>query len=342
MCRRSVKIPGKIIISGEHSVVHGCPALSCACTSFIHCHVQHNDDRIITIVSPQLNLILTKTFREIEEIYQNDLSRLEDFRKGIIPVTGILEYKSDILFHAAWKFISRSQPDTGATITLHSDIPTGAGMGSSAAASAAIMAGLCQLTGNTISREKFIEEVTECENLIHGRSSGLDPATVINSGLIWFQDRKAVPVDAISDMEFIVINTGKPESTTGEAVYTVRERFTEDMKARFTDVTLRIKNALTENSGDISSLADHIRENQLLLEEIGVVPQKVADFAGELYKKRLGFKICGAGAVRGNGGGIGILFCEKNQLEEAEKICRAYGYTSFRTGICQEVLPCLS
>ena len=45
----SVKVPGKIIIGGEHAVVHGYPALACAVSIFSHCDIESIDSPYIII-----------------------------------------------------------------------------------------------------------------------------------------------------------------------------------------------------------------------------------------------------------------------------------------------------
>ena len=48
-----IKVPGKVIISGEHAVVMGAPALAAACTLYVENHIRENNGKNISIKSKE-------------------------------------------------------------------------------------------------------------------------------------------------------------------------------------------------------------------------------------------------------------------------------------------------
>ena len=63
--------PGKLILSGEHAVVHGCPGIAVAVSQSVTCEIQSHAEKSI-----QVELILDKrqsqqtlNFSEAENVY---------------------------------------------------------------------------------------------------------------------------------------------------------------------------------------------------------------------------------------------------------------------------------
>jgi len=82
-----------------------------------------------------------------------------------------------------------------------------------------------------------------------------------------------------------------------------------------------VEAALAAN--DRRDIRDAVRENHKLLTKIGVVPEKVQSFIREVEAAGHAAKICGAGAVAGENGGMVLVFA--NQQPDA--LCQKYGYT---------------
>lgn len=72
-------------------------------------------------------------------------------------------------------------------VTVKSDIPIGAGLGSSAALCTAFAAALCLLKYETLDENVLFEMAMVGEKLLHGRASGLDHYTCIHGGLVSFR-----------------------------------------------------------------------------------------------------------------------------------------------------------
>ena len=288
----SVNVPGKIIITGEHSVLQGCPAIAAACSRYVTNHLTAND-------------------------------------------TGKIEF----LDKEPQPPVAYNMP-SGVTMEFSSTLPSGSGMGSSAAVAAAAFAGLCMITGNRIAPEAMLESVIRCENIIHGTSSGLDPAAVIYGGMVKKANGKITPCPLSIPLQFYIVNTGKPVCSTGEAVAEAKKHFNPTLISRFTETAEKIEQHL--ETGDLASIIADVQENEKLLEAIGVVPVRVQDFARKAESLGMGFKISGAGAVCGDCGGIGLLFIPEGQQAKAEELCLSCGYTMDPIQFHIGGLPCLA
>ena len=302
----TVKVPGKVIITGEHSVLQGCPAIAAACSRYITNH-----------------------------IYANDTDKIEFADKESLPPVA---YK--LLNKAVEEFNRYFDLPSGVTMEFSSTLPIGSGMGSSAAAASAVFAGLCMITENRISPEAMLESIIRCENIIHGTSSGLDPAAVIYGGMVRKADGKITPKPLSIPLQFYIVNTGKPECSTGEAVSEARKHFTQTLITQFTSVAEKIEQHL--ETGDLPSLIADVQENEGLLEAIGVVPERVQSFARKAESLGMGFKISGAGAICGDNGGIGLLFIPEGSQAKAEELCQSCGYTMDPIQFHIGGLPCLA
>ena len=103
--------PGKIILFGEHFVVHGTPAILAAI------------DKRVTV---------TSSFTDNNTIRVNsELGTLE------VPISSSYEVKSEFrpFVYLANKMVGSNQNVNGLEITINSDIPVGVGLGSSSALS---------------------------------------------------------------------------------------------------------------------------------------------------------------------------------------------------------------
>ena len=118
-----------------------------------------------------------------------------------------------------------------------------------------------------------------------------------------------------------LVHTGVPETTTGECVSRVKENFGDsNIWNEFEAVTNAMEKALATNS--LEDIQSCIRENNRLLAGIGVVPGRVQEFISEVEKSGAAAKICGAGAVAGDKGGI-VMVCSERTPKQ---LCDKYGY----------------
>ena len=279
--------PAKVILSGEHSVVYGRPALVCA-----------------------IDKRLSITFNSAKKtVYKDEIfSKLEKF------VLDFLKLKKEKINKIEYSYF------------VESSIPIGRGLGSSAAYCACISAGLLELfTGREWSKDDINMCAYQMEKYFHKNASGVDTSTSVMGGLIYYR-KEFEFLKTISSLSIripkhfidllILIDTGKPVETTGEMVQSVGSFYNKESKKvekllnDMEKTTKRIIVSLMKE--DLSFFKDNIKENQDLLEQIGVVSEKTKILLKDLKKYGVG-KITGGGGKKDSSGYL-LFLCENKDI----------------------------
>ena len=208
-------------------------------------------------------------------------------------------------------------------LTIHSEIPEGYHLGSSAAVAVAVVAAASYFLKNVWNPVLFNQLAYEAEKLKHGNPSGGDNTAVTMGGLIWYR-KELEFLKSIWQLpftpklhHFYVIDTGKPEETTGEMVAMVKSKV-KSQKSQMQNYfdenevqTKRIAVALKENDENV--LIDAMRKGERTLEGIGVVSPKVIPIIRGIEKSGGAAKILGGG---GRKEGVGYLLCYAKQKQK--------------------------
>ncbi len=288
--------PGKIILSGEHSVAYAQPAIAMAVDRHAIAIIEAIDAPVVSVSfadQPQTALPLDELDALVER-----LDRLHaEFIAGRLPIRELLASPAELLLYTA----ALTRPRQGLRISIRLDIPHGSGMGSSAA----VILSLLRAAMPGAPRADLMSPALRAENLQHGRSSGIDLHTCLTGGLHFFQGGGEQMLDVIP-MPFDLVHTGRPASSTGECVARVREQHAQsDIWADFGEITRATAEALRKT--DPVMWRQAIRANHRLLQGIGVVPAPVAAFIRDVEDTGGAAKICGAGSVEGDCGGIVLV-----------------------------------
>jgi len=315
--------PGKLILSGEHSVVYGRPALAMAIPNFIETTVEATVAKTVFLDLSDLHL---GGYFEIKTLYATRnrlLHRHKQFSQGKLHVGGILDTPFDLAQFALMQLMGRYGLPGGLSIKINSSIPIGCGLGSSSALILSILRAIANHMGISLGDETYINLGREAESLQHGVSSGLDLAASLNGGHVCFQEGK-VEKRSISKVPMFLVNTGPPATHTGETVEKVSQRWARDNSIwdSFASVTREMGDALRPESK--YGIGPIIRENHRLLVRIGVVPEKVQIFIKELETAGAAAKICGAGAARGDNAGAVLIIADSSA--QVGSVCKKYGY----------------
>lgn len=297
--------PGKVILSGEHAAVYGRPALAAAVNRYAAARVSADRDLWLSVQSPFGRMDIGSE-AEGDALCREVLQRYAAFDADELPIGEVLGSPQRFP-QMAWLLARRNdgaRVPGGRRLEIETDLPLGAGMGSSAAIAAALTLAIAADAGLALSPAELAARASEVERLQHGRPSGIDVHMAVHGGTVWFQrDRPPQPI-ALPETAFVLANTGIPESGTGECVAQVRRRH-ESRHATwsaFEAVGGRIRDALAATDGD--ALIGAVRENHRLLAEIGVVPEPVRAWIAGLEAAGGAGKVCGAGSIRGVGGGV--------------------------------------
>ncbi len=316
--------PGKIILSGEHSVVYGHPALALA----VNRHAT-------TTITPQLskmfsfNLFSSRymdsvTIKTLREVKGRLAAKYQAFLDGKCGIRDVLQTPFELTEFVLINFMDRVNTKIldGLNIQSDSNIPIGCGMGSSAALILTILLAVSRFLRMPLNEEKLLRLAVEAENLQHGKSSGLDLHTSLNGGCVYFKDGQRYN-RAIPKMPMFVVNTGTPTSTTGDCVSSVKQQHADSaIWNDFNSITTNIDHALQNDN--VEEFQRLLRENHRLLVDIGVVSDKVQHFIGDVEGQGGAAKICGAGAVTGDSSGIVLISAEDEK--QIQSICDRYGY----------------
>ena len=152
--------PGKVILFGEHFVVYGVKAILCSINKRVTVTAEKTSERKIIINSEIGNLIL-----EPNKLISEINSPLKPF------------------YYLANKAIKNQ--NTGIEIKINSEIPLGAGLGSSSACCVAGAAAIFKLFEN-VSKEKILELAIEAERTIFENTSGADCTVCTYGGIIQY------------------------------------------------------------------------------------------------------------------------------------------------------------
>ena len=273
--------PGKIILFGEHFVVHGTPAILAAI------------DKRVTV---------TSTFTENKILKINSqLGTLE------VPISSSHEEaKSEFkpFIYLANKMINSHQDVNGLEITINSDIPVGVGLGSSSACCVAATASIYGLVeegsgsgGNVdlqfkkLSSEELVNISIEAEKTIFPDTSGADCTVCTYGGMIVYDKINGIEkidntkykikdFETVTDLNFIIANSMIPHSTkmSVEGVKKFKENNEEDFTTLCRYVTNLIRGVLYElkneddeyGVGFVGQLGMAMSSNQGFLSRIGV------------------------------------------------------------------------
>lgn len=315
--------PGKLILSGEHSVVYNKPAVAMAIDRSVTATIEDTDDGQVSFELPDVEHRDSFTMLALQDFKRRAANNYHLFLEGELGIRDVLLKPVDLFkfgFITVLDGLHRSL-DSGIVIKLKSNLPVGSGLGSSAAAVLSEIRAVGHYLRVDLKPEWAYEFSLEAEKLQHGHPSGVDSYISLNGGCATFENGEAKSVP-LPRMQMFLIETGSPDATTGECVVQVKQQFENDMIWNdFEAVTREVETAARENNDAL--MRSLLRENHRLLCRIGVVPRKVQQFVDDVEAAGGAAKICGAGSTRGDNGGVVLVLADFMPATLAEK----YGYT---------------
>ena len=304
--------PGKIILFGEHFVVHGTRAVVGAINKRVTVTSEKNDTAAISISS--------------------------SLGKATIPITeeiDSVEKKFRPFFFIAKEVISDHNFQNGITIDIQSDIPIGAGLGSSSACCVAAAASVSNLFSK-VDASQVLDLAIDAERTIFPRTSGADCTVSTLGGIIEYQkesDPKAINIE--HDFDFIVVNSQKMHNT--DAVVKRVNKFRDDNADTFSELCTEEDNLITKaidslQTFDLETIGKCMSQNQIFLERIGVSNDVLLDIVKTIEKETFGAKLTGAGD-----GGCVIALTDQSKkdsvVENMSKEYETYPVTIEKTGM---------
>jgi mevalonate kinase len=293
--------PGKIILFGEHFVVKGKPALASAIN--LRAKVKVNlEKECIRIFSKKIGF-----YEKCGEMERGNA--IEKLRPYIVLLDDIGE-------------------KSGIRVIIDSNIPVGAGLGSSAATSVALSACLRIMEDGVLDKKRVYTHAMRAERVFHAKPSGIDPLVSVEGGLILFYNPEKyvrLSMRLPKDVSFILVDTGIPRST-GDAVLSVLRRYDRNpriMKMLYDASEVLIDEVLDAiKEGESSKLGELMLINQGMLNSLGVsFPEAELIINTAVKNGAMGGKITGAGL-----GGFVLILAENNNLEKIREKLREIGF----------------
>ena len=267
--------PAKIILFGEHFVVHGTKAILAAI------------DKRVTVTTIFTENKTIKINSELGTIEVPILSSHEDVKTEFKPFV-----------YLANKIINSEPNVTGLEITIDSDIPIGVGLGSSSACCVAAAASISELF-NKLSSEEILNLSIEAEKKIFPNTSGADCTVCTYGGMIEYDQSSGTrKIESTFQINLVIANSMIPHSTKSSVERV--SKFKENDEERFSQLC-DLENGLIDEvitamkNNDATTFGLKMSENQKYLEEIQVSNDTLRDMINSLSEISLGSKITGAG-----------------------------------------------
>lgn len=285
--------PCKVHLSGEHSVVHGEPAL-------------------ISAVDLRLQFSIWQAKKT---------PKIRDQKIRDISIT-VKEYLAQN---------SLDFEDKNFEYEITSAIPQSVGLGSSASLAVAASAAFLEFYTDKVFPLSQVNDCAYLvEKIFHGNPSGGDNSTVCFGGLIFFRkefeflkniNRLPFVIPESMSENFYLIDSGKRVESTADLLSYVQDGLNENpalFKKLFRDIGKTTKALVLGFKEDREKLVtDTISRNQSFLEKLGVVSEVAEKIIGELSPFGVG-KISGAGGVN-QGSGFILFYSPQNKHQKLEK-----------------------
>ncbi len=289
---------GKVILFGEHFVVHGAPAIAAGI----------QNAAIVEIKKAEKNNIITKQ-KVVPELSLDAIQK-------VLDVMGVKDKYN---------------------VYLEGDLPTYGGLGSSAAFCVGLVRAVAEEKGIVLTDEEVNRYAYEGEKAFHGNPSGIDNVMATYGGIILFRKSRGESffekINPGKQLDIVIGFTGKL-SATRKMIEKVKKFKEEDefqwtqLMDQVSDLVFRGRNAIEK--GKIEEIGKLINENQVLLSEIGVSDE----LNNEMVKIMLDAGALGAKLTGGGGGGCCIaLVRDKIAAQGVMMALKKKKFESFATRI---------
>lgn len=340
-----VSAPAKVHFLGEHFVVYGGPALITTVDRRCKVDLLPRDSSEIKISSRNLDREVVLSVDQVLAKREDSQKKWEAYRDGG-DIAVLRAISSDDMDHSiiaigeTLHFFNKRLP-SGFSLSIDSEIPVGAALGSSASTAVTIVAAMTSFLGQDFNKNTINDIAFLVEQRKHGLPSGGDNAAVCFGGLIWFRKEtpdikviQQVPFSVAPSVakNFVIIDTGRPKESTGEMVGMVRTL--RDNNRQMVDKVLYDQERLTREltvalkSGSEKDIMAIIKAGERNLEAIGVASPSSMRLIREIEDAGGVAKICGAG---GKTEATGVVLAYNSDPSIPQKIASSHNLRVYPT-----------
>lgn len=282
---------GKVILFGEHFVVHGVPGIVSAIDSATDAEVK----KAVKGINVRDERKTAKGYSE-----EKRLQQLESIQ-NMLKAMGV-------------------DPKIALDIWVGGTLPGFSGLGASAASSVAIARAIAQELKMKVADEKINQVSYEAEKAYAGNPSGIDNTAATYGGLMWFRKNMAGGQDLVEHLsieepvEIVIGSTGKVANTKA-MVEGVEDRKRKNPQ-KYNTVFKRAEELAYEGRAalefyNLKKVGELMNENHRLLQEIEV-SSKELDQLVDIARKMGAF---GAKLTGGGGGGCMVALTPGKELQ---------------------------
>lgn len=301
--------PGKVILLGEHAAVYGNPVLVATVDLRTYVTVEESGNKKFKLTNKNLGIKnFPFTYSDFKKLKKN-----KNFLLTIEAIERIENYLGEKI---------------GINIKIDSDIPVASGLGSSASIASAMVLAISKELCYNLKRKEIANLAWDIENVIHKKSSGVDPFAVTYGGVIRYREGNVKRLKIRKYPEITIGNTNIA-SDTGVVVGDVMKL--KNNFPDFFDEYLRIMKIIVNEGekflklGNLEKFGSIMNINHGLLSAIGVSSLELEKLVWAARRKSHGAKLCGAGR-----GGIMI------SLGDVSKEIKKAGGSVIKTVICDD------
>jgi mevalonate kinase len=281
------KIPGSLMLMGEHAVLHGGLAIACAVDRFIKVTLTPRSDNQINIASQKFgNLSFFLSFPD------NKISK-DDKNKFKFVLAAIASKQSKI--------------SSGFDLKIEADFSPQLGLGSSAAVTVATLIVLEQwISGIKPQQLKLVKDARKIIQKVQGTGSGADVAASVYGGVVSYKMQPLKITKLKNKPPLTVIYSGSkvPTPKVIAIVKTSQQKYPKIFKQLYAAISCCAEQAVTAiNSSNWKKLGDLMNIHQGLQDALGVNNKILSEL---IYKLRADSKIHGA-KISGSGLGDCVI-----------------------------------
>ncbi|KAG0214479.1 Mevalonate kinase [Mortierella sp. GBA30] len=351
--------PGKVILFGEHAVVYSKVATAGSLGLRSYSLIQPRTDKSVEVNLPDVQLVRTWKMDDIPRQsrwegypYPPPMNSelLDQLSKFVNLATQTNRSQAAIALLYLHSYLTSDEiACQGYDFSVRSNLPVGAGLGSSASYCVCVATALLKLNGHLSAGLDAAAQLDlvnqwafQAEKVIHGNPSGIDNTVSTLGGAVMFKKgEKIEPMPGFQSLRFLLTNTRVPRETQVQVanVRKLREKYpnvVDPMMDAIHEISTSCKNLFSQEGLDrahlLSQFGELVDVNHGLLAALGVshpALEKVREISSKLGLKS---KLTGAG-----GGGCALTLIRDDVSTETvdvvKQLLEAEGFQCLETNV---------